>query len=475
MSVRECDVCGTKMGPYTPRKRVGEHMLCPACEKTERGGYVSATPKTAAHHDDNFYHLSGCYHTSCGRWLGDKGITHEGNLWRPPDPGFRPVHHLLQGANDYAQSRGLPPSHDHDYSGINRDPEDIRRVGEAYDKLPVHDENAHASFKAMRDDVHSQFHHLTHNLGVDVSTVDHDPYRNFGEMHHDMERNHRLKVLNTATTGGHPFFSNEDNDKFRAVHDAFGHAATGRGTDRHGEEAAWQAHSRMFSPEARGALGSETRGQNSSLILNGRFAPQKVALLPKEFTKSALQKDAHDSGDSAIIFHCPSCGSGQVIAQSDGSTKCEFCNMAFTVQVQPQFNAYPQTIDGQPVDVPNMPGEIDNPVLDAAQVGPDGEPMGPPGAEGDFPPGEEGGGDAPPFGADEVDEEGDGSPVAKEEQDDAKAGAEKKDESHSNPFGKKSMLTENGVALSLDDFKRHLALKFSFDREAVLDAIRRNR
>jgi hypothetical protein len=32
-----------------------------------------------------------------------------------------------------------------------------------------------------------------------------------------------LKVLKTEVTGVHPYWSNETNDKFRAVHDAYGH------------------------------------------------------------------------------------------------------------------------------------------------------------------------------------------------------------------------------------------------------------
>ena len=69
----------------------------------------------------------------------------------------------------------------------------------------------------------------------------------------------------TESTGGHHFFTNEENDKFRAVHDTFGHAAIGRGFSRHGEEAAFLSHRQMFPPEAHAALTSETRGQNSFL------------------------------------------------------------------------------------------------------------------------------------------------------------------------------------------------------------------
>jgi hypothetical protein len=70
---------------------------------------------------------------------------------------------------------------------------------------------------------------------------------------------------------------------FRAVHDVFGHAATGRGFDRHGEEAAWLSHIRMYSPAARPAVTTETRGQNSVLNFGSRpgtFPEQKVVTLP---------------------------------------------------------------------------------------------------------------------------------------------------------------------------------------------------
>jgi hypothetical protein len=69
-------------------------------------------------------------------------------------------------------------------------------------------------------------------------------------------------------------------------------------------------------------------------------------------------KIAHDSGDGETIYHCPFCGSGQVIARSDGTVECEFCHTAFTVQVQPEMPAFPQTINGMPVDVPGMPGAL---------------------------------------------------------------------------------------------------------------------
>lgn len=83
-------------------------------------------------------------------------------------------------------------------------------------------------------------------------------------------------------------------------------------------------------------------------------------------SKTSLRVEAHDSGDTETIFHCPFCGGGQVWGRSDGTTQCDFCQAAFTVQVQPMRNAMPQTINGQPVAVPGMPGEVGTP-QDAAQ------------------------------------------------------------------------------------------------------------
>jgi hypothetical protein len=102
----------------------------------------------------------------------------------------------------------------------------------------------------------------------------------------DVNNNKTLKVLGSHVTGGHPIFGNEDNDKFRAVHDFFGHAATGRDFDRHGEHATYLAHGKMFTPDALPALTTETLGQNSSLILNGHFGPNKIGTIPRELTAS---------------------------------------------------------------------------------------------------------------------------------------------------------------------------------------------
>lgn len=73
--------------------------------------------------------------------------------------------------------------------------------------------------------------------------------------------------------------------------------------------------------------------------------------------KVDLSRVAHDSGDGQTIFHCPFCGSGQVTARSDGTVECDFCHTHFTVQVQPEHSAMPQTVNGTPFPIPGMPGD----------------------------------------------------------------------------------------------------------------------
>jgi hypothetical protein len=94
------------------------------------------------------------------------------------------------------------------------------------------------------------------------------------------------------------------NDLFRAVHDAFGHGIEGSGFRARGEENAWQAHIRLFTGLAKGALTTETRGQNSWLnygpfgeqnrkakVEDTIFADQKVGLLPEWAWKEGLAPD----------------------------------------------------------------------------------------------------------------------------------------------------------------------------------------
>lgn len=146
-----------------------------------------------------------------------------------------------------------------------------------------------------------------------------------------------------------------------------------------------------------------------------------VSRIEAALTKAALTKVAHDSNDDSRIFHCPFCGSGQVIANSDGGVQCEFCGTTFVVRVQPEFDSMPQTIDGTPYERAGEPepGEFD----EAPEV------------------------------------EGEDPVMA----DDGVMGPEQ------NFVPKKDMFTtSSGARLGRDDYIRHLALRHASDKEAAL-------
>jgi len=150
------------------------------------------------------------------------------------------------------------------------------------------------------------------------------------EMMADVHGNKHLYVFQGGDP--HDFLNRMDkatglneNEKFRAVHDLLGHGIYGNQFGPKGEEIAYAVHQQMYSPLARLAMASETRGQNSlvnysplnikmksniakleeaeyiarrqgntNLIKeiqdakkqefgNFQFAPQKAVLLPPEF------------------------------------------------------------------------------------------------------------------------------------------------------------------------------------------------
>lgn len=201
-----------------------------------------------------------------------------------PKPHHPPVDFIREGAERYQAERGktyTAPRPD-----LQNDPVRGALRARAYTQAPNLDSPAAQSYDAFRRDLSSQWNHLTGHgpagLGVKVDVTPHDPYANPNEMRDDLAQNRRMKVFSTAATGHHPVLSDEENDQFRAVHDAFGHAAIGSSFSRNGEEQAYESHAQMFSPEALPALRSETRGQNSVLIQSGQFPEQKATAIPSD-------------------------------------------------------------------------------------------------------------------------------------------------------------------------------------------------
>lgn len=149
------------------------------------------------------------------------------------------------------------------------------------------------SYDALTNVINEQYAHITTpreqgGAGINVEVTHENPYSHPREMHEDVTKNRRLRVLSTESTGGHTMWANEQNDKFRAVHDALGHLAIGRDFSRHGEEAAYESHAATMPREAHRALAAETRAQNAYMIHdpNKDFPPNAAINVPSWMTST---------------------------------------------------------------------------------------------------------------------------------------------------------------------------------------------
>ena len=239
----------------------------------------------------------------------------------------RPVSAIEQAAMEYMRGRGA-----RDFRPLDEYPafsdERASAIALAYADM-AHDPSnplVKRAYDAMIDETLAQYNALK-DTGIDFRFLRDgmaDPYAaSPGLGYKDMVENGRLFVFPTdfgfGTSGAFDPSANPllkrvgrigdkpdavANDAFRVVHDAFGHYGPGNPFFRHqGEERAWVEHSRMFSPEARGAMTSETRGQNSwlnfgpygaqnrsALGADTIFADQKTGLMP-EWTWGLLSPD----------------------------------------------------------------------------------------------------------------------------------------------------------------------------------------
>ena len=91
-----------------------------------------------------------------------------------------------------------------------------------------------------------------------------------------------------------PYTGLNENQTFRAVHDYYGHGTTGSSFGPLGEEVAFGAHSQLYSPLAKLAAATETRGQNSFVNYSGVNADLHKKILDLKRERDALQRQGQD-------------------------------------------------------------------------------------------------------------------------------------------------------------------------------------
>ena len=251
-----------------------------------------------------------------------------------------PIQELVDAAKAYAEKQGIDYSRQGEYVKINE--EFAARIAQAYADMPhaPNDPKVKEAYADLARQVRNQYDALT-EAGYTFTFYDGDtdPYgTNPWEALRDLRDNKKMAVYGTYDGYGTEGITDSDltdnpmlkdtglrwkdqtgeervvteNDLFRAVHDAFGHGLEGAGFRAQGEENAWQAHARLFTGPALGALTSETRGQNSWLnygphgennrtagLFDTVFAEQKTGLMP-EWTWSEQVAPAYPEFKSGV-------------------------------------------------------------------------------------------------------------------------------------------------------------------------------
>ena len=191
------------------------------------------------------------------------------------------------------------------------DEEKSTRIAQEFDKLESNpnDPEVQRAYTALAEETVEQYQELV-DAGYSIEINNDEPYANSAEMIEDLRKNKRIKIFSTEAGFGSEQITDQQrqenpmlrdsgfkdangqtlliNDVFRAVHDFFGHAKEGNSFGPKGEEIAWNVHSRMFSPEARRAMTTETRGQNSWV----NFSGVNDAAFAKRDEARALRKEA---------------------------------------------------------------------------------------------------------------------------------------------------------------------------------------
>jgi hypothetical protein len=277
-------------------------------------------------------------------------------LFNEPNPETSEI------SKGYKNKNGLPESEGSKITSI--DEARAKSIADAYEAMEdsPNDPEVQEAYRQLADETLAQYEDIVGaGYEVELWEGDSEPYANSEAMLKDLKENKHLFIFSTEEGFGDTAITDEQrgqnamledsgmkdkngkkllyNDVFRFVHDFFGHSERGNGFGAIGEENAWDVHARMYSPNARRAMTTETRGQNSwvnfgtqmrdadgNLLKKGdkgylapkdrAFAPQKMGLLPEEFSNIIK----NEAGVSALVAKFKG-DNKKVLAQVDNAKK----------------------------------------------------------------------------------------------------------------------------------------------------------
>ena len=167
-------------------------------------------------------------------------------------------------------------------------------------KVKSYDDLLEKSYVQLAKEVKSQFDAMP--VAMSYYRGGEGSYKSSKELFEDIDKRGHMFVYQGGDP--HDFLGQTDpdtglsyNEMFRAVHDYFGHAVHRNQFGPVGEETAWAAHSQMFSPLARIAMSSETRGQNSLVNYSPLNAELKAEILDFDGQIAAAQRFGYGANE----------------------------------------------------------------------------------------------------------------------------------------------------------------------------------
>lgn len=327
-------------------------------KKVNEAGYSHArTDETISHYTANTLDQidpGRDYHSIRGQGNGDRGDSGVQYQLSPGEalPGTPvrkgatgPDLQIVNVAEQYAREKGIDLRRQSEY--VEVDPGRAKRIAEAYERLDHNpkDPEVQAAYREMADQTLDQYRALE-DAGYEFYFGNPDgeylttsPFNAIRELRSDKRMGVFKTTLDTFGDDSSGVLDSpllEDtglvwkdwqgndvpvlvNDLFRAVHDAFGHSMEGSSFRARGEENAWQAHIRLYTGKAIGAVTTETRGQNSwvnfgpygeqNATASGAdttYAEQKVGLMPEwTWTEGRAGDMGSQSTEDQVNYQLP--------------------------------------------------------------------------------------------------------------------------------------------------------------------------
>jgi hypothetical protein len=165
----------------------------------------------------------------------------------------------------------------HPYAPVEQMDEESTRIAREYDAA-ITDPKSKPAWDSLAADTEQMYGEIAKKIKIEKVTG--QPYASAEEMVADMKKG-VFKV--TTDNSQHPFWTEDQNWKFRVVHDYLGHFETGADFSLAGEKKAFLAHAAQLSSEpAKQALQSEVVGQAASYTANAGKFPEQKAFIPQE-------------------------------------------------------------------------------------------------------------------------------------------------------------------------------------------------